>query len=317
VALKPFFFAKYLFALAFFVLMTYILVIKMFDPAKSMIDLFIHLDYRSYLRAIYQYKKANLPRFSFAKMSQELGFKDRTFIQHILSGAKELPKSSTSLVIAGLNLNDEQAQYFTHLVDFAHATESLEKEALWKSIRAKSLNARNEVDMASQRVELLEEWYGFPIKDLLCLGVTEVKDIQQSLCSAVSADDIQKTIQKLISLEFVELSEEGIFYDLEPALSTPTQEEFAQAVRHFQGEMQLKAKEALHYAKPHEREFQTLSMSLSSVAFDQIVQVIRETRDTLISIYENDQDPKSAIYQCNLTIFPIAHLPQPRSEENS
>lgn len=268
-------------------------------------DLFQYIDYRSYLRAVFQERKA-LGRYSYSQFATELGFQERTFVQHMLAGKRDLSEQSLPRVLEGLGLHTEERHYFRLLHTFATEKDAKAKQNLWEQIRQQVHEFQNETPAASQRLELMGQWHSFAIKELLCMGVTEALDIRRALCQPLSLEQIRESIAELIRLEFVQMDEMGTFVDLEPEISAPTQTEQAAIIHQFQAQMQEMAFQALEYAQAKDREYQTLSLSLSPSAFFEVKQALRQCRDQIIQIYNNDSNPKNGVYQVNLNTFPLA-----------
>lgn len=274
-------------------------------------DIFLFSDYRAYLRAVYQDRKKVLRPYSYARFSESLGLGDRTFIQHILSGNRDLPLAALAKVCEGLGLDSIQSEHMGHMLGFAIAKNAVDKDYYWRKLRSKMVITENQADLNSQRSEILESWYAIPVKELLCAGVVNAREIQKSFRSALSLDEIEHVIQRLLQLGFVERDGTGQFIDLDPEISVPVTDAFAGIVRQFQHEMMKRSAEVLMDSTPDEREFQTLSMPLSAKAFAEARALLRQSRDELIRIYQNDQSEESKfkIFQCNLTLFPLADLP--------
>jgi uncharacterized protein (TIGR02147 family) len=276
------------------------------------LDLFQYIDYRTPLRHAYEARKA-AGRYSFAEMDKDLELKDRAFVQHILSGSKELPPHALARTMDWLNLSsDEERSYFQLLWEFAQCKDPNDKEEKWRLLRLQTRAARNETELACQRTEIFDHWWSFPIKDLLCHGITEPRAIQKALRIQVPLESIHQCIERLIALEFVARQENGKFQDLTPAISAPTREEFAQSVRSYQTELFELAKFSLAQTPPQERETQTLGMALSAEAFAEAQIILREARDRLLHVFEQDQQKSTPaskqFHQVVLSVFPVADL---------
>lgn len=274
-----------------------------------MIDLFQFVDYRNYLRAVFQDRKSK-GKYSYAQFAEELGFQERSFVQHLLACKRELSESSLDRVLTALALSAKEQSYFRLLHQFSTSKDAQNKQQTWQIIRQQAKEIRNEVPTACQRLDLMDQWYAFAIKELLCAGVVEDIEIRKALSKSVSLETIRQTIAELIRLEFVAQSPDGKFRDLEPEISAPTQEEYASVIHNFQAQMQQMAVEALSFALAENREYQSLSLSLSEDGFFKVRQALRQCRDQIIEIYGSDTPSKKGVFHVNLTLFPMALLPK-------
>lgn len=274
---------------------------------KTSVPLFEHLDYRTFLKAIYLERKAK-GRYTYELFAQSLGLKERTFLQHVLAGKRELQHRHIDGIANSLGMNRDEQEYFEIMVNFSLSPNAHSKQELWEILKHKSRSSLNQVPMESQRLDLTQDWYAFPIKELLCLGITEELQIRKALCQSVSLEEIRNCVNKLIQLGFVQQNEQGAFIDLEPEISAPTETENAHVIQKFQSEMLHFAARNLHTFPKHARENQTISMPLSQSSFEKTRQAIRQCRDQLIQIYMEDTQPKNGVYQLQLNMFPLALL---------
>lgn len=267
-------------------------------------EIYQFYDYKQCLAEFYQGLKSQ-GKYSYARMSFDLGLRDRSFIQHILKGERELPEANLPYVYQWMKLDPEASEYFHLLWDFATTKSIARKEELWQKIRhAQPLQTAKA--LSSQRVEIFDHWYGFPIKDLLCLGIHTPLELRKALKFNISLEEIHQCIQQLIRLGFVQQKDDQ-FIDLSPEISAPTQTEFALRIRHYQTQCLDIAKSSL-LTSSDSREIQTLAFALSPGASMEAQQILRRARDELILLYQNDSEPKSQIFQSILTLFPTAEL---------
>lgn len=112
--------------------------------------IFGFVDYRQYLRQVYQGSKAVDRRFSCRYVASRVGFRSASFFSQVLNGSCELTPSMALRFAAFLKLDERETDYFEGLVLYARAT-SVEERARH---RGKLASLRVEPSPASARESL-------------------------------------------------------------------------------------------------------------------------------------------------------------------
>jgi len=89
--------------------------------------IFDFLDYRAYLRRVYDESKALDKRFSCRYVASRVGFKSASFFSQILNGRTELTSSMALRFAAFLKLDAREIDYFETLVLYARAASVSER----------------------------------------------------------------------------------------------------------------------------------------------------------------------------------------------
>lgn len=89
--------------------------------------IFDHLDYRVWLRRVYEESKALDKRFSCRYVASRVGFKSASFFSQVLNGRTELTPSMALRFAAFLKLDARETDYFEALVLCARSTTAVER----------------------------------------------------------------------------------------------------------------------------------------------------------------------------------------------
>lgn len=90
-------------------------------------SIFEHLDYRVWLRRVYEESKAEDKRFSCRYVASHVGFKSASFFSQVLNGRTELTPSMALRFAAFLKLDARETDYFEALVLCARSTSAAER----------------------------------------------------------------------------------------------------------------------------------------------------------------------------------------------
>ena len=157
---------------------SYIIVMK-FIPHS----IFKYFDYRSCLSDIYLWHKENTRGFSYRKMSSMLGFSSPNFLKLVIDGKRNISKESLKKITEGIGLNKVESEYFSYLVFFTQANDTVEKNyyfALITSLRSKSFIK----GITPEQYEYLSNWYHPVVRELVC-GLSEPLDYE-NLSNSIS-----------------------------------------------------------------------------------------------------------------------------------
>ena len=77
-----------------------------------------YLDYRAYLRDIYDRRKSEDPQFSYRVMAQQVGFASAGSLKLAIDGKRNLSQKKAQHIGATLGMSQEEIEYFCALVSF-------------------------------------------------------------------------------------------------------------------------------------------------------------------------------------------------------
>ncbi len=94
---------------------------------KTRPSIYQFTDYRTYLKAYYQFSKEHKNGFSYRAMSQQLGFTSPNYLKLIIDGDRHIGKNGIDKIATGLELKKLESEYFSYLVFFAKAKSEVDR----------------------------------------------------------------------------------------------------------------------------------------------------------------------------------------------
>jgi uncharacterized protein (TIGR02147 family) len=270
------------------------------------------LDYREYLKCIYEWRKQSSSGFSYSLWADELGFKSRSFIRLIVTGKRAMTSNTVLQFLRSLKLKQTEADYFELLVKFNqsidhHARKHYEKQILkFRSTRLSRSGMHSDV---LDHYRFLSSYLGPRIQVLLSL------------------DDIEKTSQHFASLLGTKVQAvEEILETLERigmAEKVPTERSFEWKsttgtfeVRDHLGDVAL---QSFHRKSLEEaimamdtdtslRKYQSIIVPLSSDEFSEVNQQLYSDLMAVLEKYKSDEGSGRRLYQINLNLIPTTTI---------
>ena len=105
-------------------------------------SIFYYTDYRAFLADYYLAKKKAQGSFSYRIFSRRAGFKSPVFIKLVIDGKANLSQQSALQLGKAMNLDDQELDYFSALVEFNQAR----KDDVKKETREKILAIARDMD---------------------------------------------------------------------------------------------------------------------------------------------------------------------------
>ena len=272
-----------------------------------MINVFDYLNYRIYLRDLFQEKKKEKSQFSQKYVLAELGVTSTGFMSNIMAGRKNLTPAQTNKLCIIIGFDKPQSRYFECMVYYTQAktiedkNEFLSKLMALQKIKMKTLD--------SKFMSLFAKWYYVFLRELLenynYKGENEEENerLGDMLIPELTPEEVKEGVEYLEQLGLIEKDDEGCLRPKDNAISTGDEVKSLHLLN-FQMETMELAKKALERIPAEERDISFLSMSLSNDNFGLIKNEIQYFRKRIAKIAVDENNPQN-VYQLNFQFFPV------------
>ncbi len=263
------------------------------------------IDYRKYLAAFYEYKKANFHYFSYRYFSRKIGLNSPSFLKHVIDGKRNLTPNMVDRFCRALDLSPREARFFRNLVLFNQAKTSGEKQEHYAVLRTMSGIVKEAV-LGADQYDYFVNWYTPIIRELVCIHDfrDDYRLIAQTIRPQILPSEAKSAVALLQRLRLVEKLENGRYRQTDSALVADSSVASI-AVRTFIRTMLDHSKSALDSIDKNERHLSGITMSVSPEAYDVLAAEIEAFKDR-IKIIINRDERGSRIYQLNLSLFPVS-----------
>jgi uncharacterized protein (TIGR02147 family) len=239
-------------------------------------------------------------------MARDFGFTSPNFLKLVMDGDRNLSSESLAKVLNGLGLPKRASSYFSYLVYFCQAHDTVQKNyyfGLLAAFRTRSIVARINAD----QYDYYTEWYACVIRELV--AGTSAEDLDYAALAAqvrpaISARQAKKAVRLLERIGMIERDEEGRFRHSSRLVATD-REMTSLAVRNYHKKMIQIAQESIEEVEREEREISSLTIHVSPQGFNRIKQRIQDFKEELMQIVHQDTDVDT-VYQVNFQLFPVS-----------
>lgn len=269
--------------------------------------IFDYIDYRLYLRAAFAHLKERDSSFNYRFIASKLGLGSIGHITWILQGKRNLTLKNADRFSSLLQHNKKENTYFRYLVAYTNTKKHSEKKELFQKIVATQKSEQRIV--TREQFEYWNKWYYPAMRELVAVNKIskDYKEAARLLMPRITAAEAQKALTLLEKLEFIVYDEQGYYRRVDKVISV-NPEWGTIAVRQHQIDMLNLARQGFENIPPEERDFSSVTMSMSMERFEQARQLFKEFRQSLITLARTDPEPER-IFQVNLQIFPLSLKP--------
>jgi len=239
--------------------------------------------------------------------SQKLAEKaevDPGTISRILQGTRNMSRKLTRKISEALEMKKRETRYFELLVQFNQSkSEVQQKEHLEKLLNLKKVNPAL---ISRLQYDLFENWYNLAICELINVIPFhgDYNELARSLDPPIRPRQAEKVVQLLLKLNLIKKDRRGRYTVTDKLISTG-ETWHSVAIHNLQRSTIDLARDALDRLPKTERDFSSVTLSLSKDSFQKAQEKLREFRASLMEIARNDNDVEG-VYQFNFQAFPLS-----------
>lgn len=274
-----------------------------------------YMDYRLFLSDFYQAKK-HLTRtmirpYSYSLFSAAADIKSPNYLKMIIEAKRNLSPDMVLKFSKACAFNKAQTDEFKLLVTFNQAEDPADRNYALKQLsefRVEQKLKHGELDRKT--FEEMPNWIGWIIYALVDQeGVTfETTQLKELLRGKASESEITEAVENLIRSG--ELVRDAVTNTLTKGKLSETQKEIPAAlVRKLQMQLMYLGLESLYQDTAAEREFGSLTMSLTQKEFELIKFRLRHLRKSMHkdNLTARESSKGDRVYQLNLQLFPVSN----------
>jgi len=274
-----------------------------------------YMDFRLFLADFYHFKKESTKRslrpYNYAIFSAAADIKSPNYLKMIIEGKRNLSMDMVAKFAKACALNKAQADEFKLLVTFNQSEDPADRNYALKQLSEYRVEQKLKLGEFDRRVfEKVPNWIGWIIYALVDQDgvVFETAKLKELLRGKASESEIDQALKNLIMSG--ELQKDPVSGLISKGKSTDVPEEIPPAlIRQLQMQLMYLGLESLYQDSATEREFGSLTLSLTQSEFEELKFKLRQMRKSLHK--ENSiarmNNKGERVYQLNLQLFPVSN----------
>jgi uncharacterized protein (TIGR02147 family) len=271
-------------------------------------DVFAYLDYRGYLRALYESRKRR--GGSYRSFARRAGLRSPNYWKLVIDGERNLSARMAERFADACDLADDRRRYFLQLVAFNQARSSEARtraHAALRRLRGPSQFAA--LDTALDAYHSL--WYLPAIRELVASPHfrEDPRWLARQLLPPITAAEAKRSLALLLELGLVVRDERGKLRQARTTVTTGPEARSRQ-LKSFHRTMMEHAKSSIERIPAGERDISSLTLCLGEHGLALVKKAIQRFRHELLELSELEQDGRQ-IVQLNFQLFPLTRAVQP------
>jgi uncharacterized protein (TIGR02147 family) len=272
-------------------------------------EIFNYLDYRKFMKDFYDYKKRTSAHFSqrlFIKLAG-LPISCSSLYPAIVKGKRGLSQSLKTKFSKAYKFSEKEAQYFSILVDFNQAKETTEKNHYFEHLSRFHHSKAQTIHQG--QYEFFSKWYHSVVWNYIGMNphIPSLQKVASNISPSITVTQLKQSIQLLLHLDLIEKTANG-YQVTNNHIRTEKDVEALIAKKNIQ-ELTEIGLNILDTVPANQRQYNTLTFSVSKSGMQTIKERIRNFQEELRDVLDNDQN-EDRIYTLNIQLFPNSRNPQ-------
>lgn len=260
-------------------------------------------DYRDFLVLYYERRKKQSSVYSYRVMGDQLGV-DASFLYKVMKKQCHLSGRVLASIKDILGLSGRAAEYFDLLLGLSKAKTEREKEHIRAMIQ--NLQDVSRKHLQEKELRVLRNWWVPVVRSYIELekGEIDPQKIASQISPNISCAQVLEALTLLRETGLVESPATGRLRLTSPHLTVSGAEK-AEAVRQFQREVLGLAADSLEACPVEERDVSTLTIAVDEAAFEEIRELLKETRRLIQKRVDETRSP-DRVMELSMAFFPVA-----------
>lgn len=262
-----------------------------------------YADYRRFLADLYAQRKADSPKYSYRKFSEDLGFQASNFMHLVVSGKRNLSLDAVSRIRQHMDWRARDKNYFQSLVLYNQCSNPEDKNRLARDLDRILKKHRSLIN--PDQYQYFSTWYVPVIREIVAMKdfVSNLNWIARKLRPRIGEDQAKSALGILERLSMI-LRFKGRWTQNQNHLTTGT-EVTSDMVYNYHREMLSLSQKALEHPAD-ERDISAMTMSLTPTQFQEMKQRIIDFRDDLQQELQDTQTSDATmVAQLNIQFFKV------------
>lgn len=271
-----------------------------------MVSVFDFDDYRAYIQAYVEEKKAHNSGYSYRFIAQKLTC-NPGFFNRVVRGERNLSGDYLFGLISLFGLKGRERLYFELLVQYNQSKKSTEREHLYS--RLKEFKGSRVRELSQSEYALYDEWYNVALREVLNTfdisdtSIETCRELGRHFVPPVRGEFIQSSLESLLRLGFILKGDRGCYKLKDKLISSgvtiPPEVVKRVLTQFFQ--LGVQSLDRFHF---DERLCSAVTVSISKDGYKKIEEKLAQVRREILAIAKEDTDVED-VYHMNFQLFPI------------
>lgn len=274
------------------------------DPTKISINIYEYWDFKKYLKDLVKEFKKRRSGFNLRDFAKKAGLKTPGLLKMVYDGKRRLTNETREAFAGAFELKGREKLYFETLVNYNQETDPDTKKEHFETLI--DLRPRSQKFVKEKKyLRYLTHDYYVTIREMILLDdFKENYDWMAERCTPpITATEAKEAVETLIDIELLTRDESGRLKHTESFIKTQDYHTQVMQAYHFHDAVLKKARLSLGYLEQHNRNFQSLTLTLPKGMQDEVITKYNQFRDWIVD-RANEIGTCDEVFHVNFQLFP-------------
>ncbi len=261
-------------------------------------------NYREFLKEYFKEQKELKSVFSHRYFARKAGFNSASFCSHLISGKRNITEKSIPKLIKGIGLKGKPALYLEYMILFNQADSHSEREHYYNQLNRVRKSSKF-YKLNEKHFPLFNEWYIPVVRELVAYAKWQgdFERLGKMLRPPIKTTEAQRAVEVLLNCGLLTQDSKGNYQQSNPVISA---EKIPHSIlQNYKKQNLLRALDVTESMGLSERHISSATVSMSEKTYNEITQLIDETRKKIMEKAQNDKHIEK-VYQINFQAFPLS-----------
>jgi uncharacterized protein (TIGR02147 family) len=271
-----------------------------------LVSIYLYIDYRQYLNALYDDLKKADPSFSYRSFARMAGSTSPNFFQHIRDRKLNISSHSLTVLAKAIKLSTKEEEYIETIVAFDHAKTHDEKDKYFRRI-LQIRGQNNAVELQKEQYDFVSHWYIPVIRELVTSGNYNGNPqwIADRIIPQITLSQVKKGISLLQALGLIIPDEHELKWrQTNRTISTPSEVLSVAAMNYHLGAIEL-GRESLSRFNADLRDIRAITLGIPNSKVGELKNRIETFWSDLLT-FANESIDVEQVMQVNIQMFPMS-----------
>lgn len=278
------------------------------EEKSSAVNVFEYTDYRRFLQAFYEARRAVNPAYTMSSFVRKagLGVNSRGYLKLVIEGKRNLTPHTVRRFSEAMNLAPRETFYFENLVYFNQAKTQKDKEYYFHRLNTSAEgNETRQFETLRSQYEYYSKWHLVAVRELVALDDFQASPawIAARLKNKIARKDAAAALEHLERLELIRKESSGKWVQSEPLVKYTREATLNPMIQKFHAEMIDRAREALLEDEYDDRSTSGVTLSCDRALLPKIRESIDRFRDQLMDAYGVPGKKTDTVIQVCIQLF--------------
>lgn len=257
-------------------------------------------DYRSYLAALFAFRRRRNPGYSLRSFARNLGL-SASRLSEVLNSNQEISVGTAASVVQWIDLDPDETEHFLDLVRDRRA-EAVERAEIEQRAALRRSKRQLRI-LREEQLALISDWTPWALMELLSVYGGRLSEAALAQRLGLTPERIVTLVERLVALAYIE--RDGEYFRTLTPRSRSTEDIPSAVIQSYHDKMLDVAKSALKKQSVEQREFSNTVLTVDRRCLIEAKQFLRDFREQFVRTFAKPAQDDAEVYNLSFALFSL------------